>query len=61
MTRLAYHVRDVCSRCHEPLTSDHQDEHPDLCCDCFSVALGKPIADVNARRKAQGRPPIPDA
>lgn len=34
------------------------EEHPGLCCDCFDLSWGMPLADVNAERVKTGRPPI---
>ena len=47
-------------RCRHCGTRDlaHRDEHPDLCCDCFDLAVGMPLDLLNKERAAKGLPPL---
>jgi hypothetical protein len=49
---------EACRHCGDsPI--EHPDEHPNLCCDCFDLSHGMPVAAVNAGRAAKGKPPVP--
>jgi hypothetical protein len=47
-----------CAHCGSRNSLRHQDEHPGLCCDCFDLSWGMPLAQINAERAARDRPPI---
>jgi hypothetical protein len=48
----------VCRHCGEADVR-HPDDHPGLCCDCFDLSCGMPVAALNAERAAKGKPPLP--
>ena len=48
----------LCGDCKELVYTGHVEEHPDLCCDCFDRACGKPLKLINPRRVAKGLPPL---
>jgi hypothetical protein len=47
-----------CRHCQIAIWSTHDAEHPGLCCDCFDLSFGMPLARLDAERAAAGRPPI---
>lgn len=47
-----------CTHCGIPLFCSHVHEHPGLCCDCFDLKHGMPLAAVNSGRAKEGRPLI---
>lgn len=47
-----------CTHCREPITCGHIDEHPGLCCDCFDLSVGMPLAALNRERAQRGAPLI---
>ena len=47
----------ACRHCQEtPI--EHQDEHEGLCCDCYDLSWGMPLAQLNEERKKAGKPAI---
>jgi hypothetical protein len=48
----------ICKHCQEEIETDHKDNHPGLCCDCFDLSLGMPLALLNRERKGKGLPPL---
>lgn len=50
-------IEDKCKHC--GLDSlEHQNEHANLCCECFDLSCGMPLDQLNEERKRDGKPPI---
>lgn len=47
-----------CKHCGENLDSAHQEDHPGICCDCFDMSFGMPLAEINKGRAVKGKPPL---
>ena len=46
-----------CKNCGEdPI--EHQEEHPELCCDCYDLQFGMSLDRLNVERKMKGKPPL---
>jgi hypothetical protein len=52
----------TCKNCKIERWDTHPEEHPDECCDCFDLGwFPEGYAQINAKRIAAGRPPLPDS
>lgn len=47
-----------CKHCGGLREDTHQEEHVELCCDCFDLSFGMPLEQINDERKLRGEPPI---
>jgi hypothetical protein len=52
-------IRPPCRHCNVVIWCSHDAEHPGLCCDCFDLSFGMPLARLNEARATRGLPPIP--
>lgn len=48
----------TCGHCTFEFTCEHAGEHRNLCCDCYDLSWGMPLARINKERAAKGKPPI---
>lgn len=48
----------MCSHCGFEIDTDHEPEHPGLCCDCYDLSWGMSLVAINRERAAKGKFPI---